>query len=150
MGYPLKNLLLQIGNVIGGDEVNEVIRVGFARLAPSTSWDSASRVTGDNVGDAEDDEFHQRFACRRAAGVYCGIIPTHDHRRGRKCTAATLEIDSCEKIERRFRQMNMRGLARSGSGFVVDCAVECDEHYKNGVSQLVLLHLGDDILTHHA
>jgi len=81
MGYPFKNLGLQIGNVVGSYEVNEVVRVAFARPAPGTFGNSASRVTSDNVWDAQHDEFHQCFAGWRAAGIYSGIIPTHDHRR---------------------------------------------------------------------
>src|SRR5262249_33533905 len=59
------------------------------------------------------------------------------------------EIDPGEEVERRFGKMNMRGLARSRSRFVVDWAVECDEHDKNRIAPLVLLHLARDFLSHH-
>src|SRR5262249_35325929 len=123
MGYAFNNFCLQVRNVIGGNEINEIISVRFARLGPSACRNFASRVAGNNPGDAQDDEFHQRFSGRSATGVYVGIVPTHDHRRRGQSAAATLEIDSCEEVEGRFGKMNMRRLAGSRSGFVVDRAV---------------------------
>src|SRR5205814_4965317 len=149
MGHTSKNLVLQVGNVVGGNEVNEVISVRFARLVPSASRNSAGRIAGDNVWDAQHDEFHERLTGWRATLVYGGIILTHDHRRRRQCATATLEINSREEIERWFGKMNMRGLARSRSGFVIDRAVERNEHDKNGIAPLVLLHFPDDLLSHH-
>src|SRR4029077_15541068 len=73
-----------------------------------------------------------------------------DHRRRRQSAAATLKIDPCEEVERRFSKMNMRGLARSRSRFVVDWAVERNEHDKNRIAPLVLLHLVYDFLSHHS
>src|SRR4029077_18452393 len=148
--YAYKYFALQVGNVIGGNEVNEIISVGLARLGPRTCGNFASRVAADNPGDAQDDEFHQRLAGGSATGVYGGIIPTHDHRRRRQSTAATLKIDPREEVERRFSKMNMRGLARSRSRFVVDWAVERNEHDKNRIAPLVLLHLARDFLSHHS
>src|SRR5215831_12430267 len=45
--------------------------------------------------------------------------------------------------------MYMRGLACTRSGLVVDGTVESDEHYKNRIAPLVLLHLPDDFLADH-
>ena len=64
MGDPFKNLRLQIGNVVGSYEVNELIGVGFTRGLPDTSGNSASHITGYHVRDAQDDEFHQLFVVR--------------------------------------------------------------------------------------
>src|SRR4029453_18273362 len=48
MGYAFKNLVLQVGNVVGSNEVNQIISVRFAHVIPSASQNSASRVAGDN------------------------------------------------------------------------------------------------------
>ncbi len=46
VGYAFENFGLQVGNVGGSNEVNEVISVRFARLVPSASRNSAGCVTG--------------------------------------------------------------------------------------------------------
>src|SRR5437899_11912691 len=131
MCYAFKNFFLQVGNVVGSNKVNKVISVRFARLVPSASGNCARCVISNNIGDTQDHEFHQRLASWCAAAVYSGVIPTHDHRRRRQCAAATLQIDLREEVQRRFAKMNMRGLAGSRSGLVVDRALERDEHDKN-------------------
>src|SRR5882724_1676825 len=90
VGYPFKNFCLQVGNVVAGNEVDEVISVRFAHLVPSASGDLARCVVSNNIGDTEDDEFHQRLTGWCAAGVYSGVIPTHDHWCRRQCATATL------------------------------------------------------------
>src|SRR5262245_40346870 len=107
MGDALQDLGFQVGDVIGSNEVNEVIRIWFARLAPGTSRNSAGRIAGDEVRDTEDHEFHERLAGWSAAGIYRRIVPTHGHWRRRQKAATTLEIDTCQEIQRRFGQMNM-------------------------------------------
>src|SRR6266545_8015321 len=77
----LKNFGLQVRNVVSSNEVDKVISVRFSRVVPGTRRNSPSRVAGDNVGDTENNEFHQRLAGWYPTGVYGGIIPTHDHRR---------------------------------------------------------------------
>src|SRR4030095_1997537 len=92
MGDAFKNFVLQVGNVVGSNEVNEIISVRFARFIPITSQNSASRVARDNVGDAQDNEFHQRLVGWCPTGIYGGVIPTHNHRGRRQLATATLEI----------------------------------------------------------
>ena len=150
MRYALKNLGLQIGNVAGRDEVNEVIRVRFTRVIPGPCRDSAGGVAGDEIWDTQDHEFHQRPTSWRATGIYGGIIPTHDHRRRRQCASATLQIDPRKKVERRFAKVNMRGLARRRSRFVVNWTLEGNEHDKNRIAPFVALHFIDDCSSHHS
>jgi hypothetical protein len=50
MGYTFQDFGLQVGNVLGSNEVNEVISVRLTRLCPGTSANSSSRVAGDYIG----------------------------------------------------------------------------------------------------
>src|SRR5215467_6037990 len=149
MSYAFKNFSLQIRDVIGRNEISEVICIRFSRLRPVACGNFASRVAGNYPGNTQDDEFHQRLAGWSATRVYGGIIPTDDHRRRRQSTAATLEIDSRKEVERRFGKVNVRGLVRIRSGFVADGAVQGDEYHKNGIAPFILLHLAYDFLSHH-
>ena len=90
MGDTLQNFWLQVGNVIRGNEIDEVIGVRFACFIPGACRNSAGRIASDDVRHTQHHEFHQRLAGRRATGIYRGIVPTDDHWRRRQHSTATL------------------------------------------------------------
>src|SRR5437773_4339778 len=99
MGYAFKNFCLQVGNVVASNQVNKVISVRFASFVLGACRNSARGVTGDNIGNTQDHEFHQRFAGRGAAGIYSRVIPTHDHWRRGQFTTRTLYIELREGLQ---------------------------------------------------
>src|SRR5438094_9127031 len=51
MGYALKNFCLQVGNVVGSNQVNKVISVRFASFVPGSCRNCPRGGTGRNIGN---------------------------------------------------------------------------------------------------
>src|SRR2546430_10504061 len=62
MGYAFKNFCLQVGNVVGSNQVNKVISVRFASFVPGACRNSARGVTGEDRKSTRLNSSHRQIS----------------------------------------------------------------------------------------